>query len=90
MPAHEYSWAKMGYHDWYRKYKSFLRSNAGKSPKKKDSSDPQSQKHNPKVENTSAEPADKAKGKQGRVIRKNDKRKGSKAGSFLKAVKKTS
>ena len=30
------------------------------------------------------------KGKQGRVIRKNDKRKGSKAGSFLKALKKTS
>ena len=32
----------------------------------------------------------KTKGKQGRVIRKNDKRKGSKAGSFLKALKKTS
>jgi hypothetical protein len=30
------------------------------------------------------------KGKQGRVIRKNDKRKGSRAGSFLKALKKTS
>jgi hypothetical protein len=30
------------------------------------------------------------KGKQGRVIRKNDKRKGSKAGSFLEALKKTS
>ena len=35
---------------------------------------------------TKAEP----KGKQGRVIRKNDKRKGSRAGSFLKALKKTS
>jgi hypothetical protein len=32
----------------------------------------------------------KTKGNQGRVIRKNDKRKGSKAGSFLKALKKTS
>lgn len=30
------------------------------------------------------------KGKQGRVIRKNDKRKGSRAGSFLKALKKNS
>lgn len=30
------------------------------------------------------------KGKQGRVIRKNDRRKGSRAGSFLKALKKNS
>jgi hypothetical protein len=30
----------------------------------------------------------KTKGKQGRVVRRNDKRKGSKAGSFLKALKK--
>ena len=32
----------------------------------------------------------KTKGPQGRVIRKNDKRKGSRAGSFLKALKKNS
>jgi hypothetical protein len=31
----------------------------------------------------------KTKGKQGRVVRRNDKRKGAKAGSFLKALKKT-
>lgn len=90
IPAGEYSWAKARYHDWYPKYKSFLRSNAGKSPKKKDSPDPKTQKHYPEVEITFAEPADKAKGKQGRVTRKNDKRKGSRAGSFLKALKKNS
>lgn len=32
--------------------------------------------------------AGQTKGKQGRVVRKNDKRKGSRAGSFLKALKK--
>ena len=31
---------------------------------------------------------DETKGQQGRVVRRNDKRKGSKAGSFLKALKK--
>jgi hypothetical protein len=76
IPPEEYSWAKKNYHHWYPNYKSYLRSNAGKSPKKKNSPDPQSQKHYPEVENTSAEPAHKANGKQGQVTRKNDKRKG--------------
>jgi hypothetical protein len=89
IPPDEYSWAKLNYHHWYPNYKSHLRSLAGKSPKKKNSPDPQSQKQYSGVENTFAEPAHKAKGKQGRVIRKNDKRIGSKAGSFLKALKKT-
>ena len=84
VPREEFDKYSFSFRAWWTRHKASLKSKAGKA-KKVDAAE------TPPPDVSLKPKADKpAKGKQGRVIRKNDKRKGSRAGSFLKALKKNS
>lgn len=93
IPWDEFEVFLIAFPKWWERENSRVKAKAKKGktkpkPKEGDAAEPAP----PDVSLTpkADKPAKPAKGKQGRVIRKNDKRKGSKAGSFLKALKKTS
>jgi hypothetical protein len=91
IPWNEFEGLLIAFSRWWERENIRVKAKAKKGktkPKEGDATEPAP----PDVSLTpkADKPAKPAKGKQGRVIRKNDKRKGSKAGSFLKALKKTS